>query len=138
MTEVRKKALKSLILLFVPYCIGTVFVFFLFFGCPPIAFALPSAIWTYYGFMILHFITQTNITENWKVWGCGINFFFVLTTEFVLWSIIEPDALFVRVIEILLFSITCVFEIVFWILFLKKYFKTFREDFYKKGLPSNV
>lgn len=58
MTDGRKKDLKSLIVGLFGFSGLTLIVFFMFFALPPVALAAPAAIWTFYGFLVLHFITQ--------------------------------------------------------------------------------
>lgn len=123
MTDGRKKDLKSLIVGLFGFSILTLIVFFMFFALPPVALAAPAAIWTFYGFLVLHFITQKPISEKWQMKAAALNFAFVLTAEFAFPFLIDTgDAKILRIAGIVLFSATCVAEIVFWVRLIKAHF----------------
>ena len=135
MTAKRKKELSRLILLFFAYCALTIVVFFAFFAIPPAALAAPAALWTFYGFEILQFITKTTIAINEKKLASTLNFLFFLSAEFALPWVIEIgdelNAKFIRAIGVLFFAAVCIAQIVFWKRFLKAHFKTFKENWRK-------
>ena len=134
----RKKEFSRLILRFFAYCALTLVVFFAFFAIPPAALAAPAALWTFYGFEILQFITKTKIEMNKKKLAATLNFLFFLSAEFALPWVIEIgdglNTMLFRSAAIVVFAAVCVAEIVFWKRFLKAHFKTFKENWRKTDM----
>lgn len=141
MTSKRKKELARLILRFFAYCALTLVMFFMCFAIPPAALAAPAALWTFYGFEILQFITKTKIEMNKKKLASTLNFLFFLSAEFALPWVIELgdglNTMLFRSAAIVVFAAVCVAEIVFWKRFLKAHFKTFKENWRKTDMDEN-